>query len=404
MSEKLTDIKIKSLKPKAKPYTVSDGTIGGLVVAVSTAGKKVFRLKYKFQGKAQQLTLGAYPTFGLADAREMAQAAKKQLAQGKDPATAKQAEKAKTRAGEATFRSVAGEWLASKQRAWSPVHLDDTVKKLELHVLPRFGDKPIAEVAKADIKPVLDTLQAQGKFATLKKVRSIVSQVLRHGIDTEIPGVVADWTTQLQRQYVSPVSRQTHRAAITDPRDVRRLIKAIDSYESTSLLTCLALRFSALTFARPGEIRHAEWSEIDWEAKLWRIPADKMKARKPHVVPLAQQTIAVLEELKPLSGHSKFLFPSVRAAGLPMSEATITAALRRMGYAKDEMCAHGFRGMASTILNENGKNRDWIEMQLAHSPRDAVRFAYNHAEFLKDREKMMQWWADYLYGNISNLQ
>ncbi|MDR2605501.1 MAG: integrase arm-type DNA-binding domain-containing protein, partial [Desulfovibrio sp.] len=297
MSEKLTDTKIRSLKPEAKPYTASDGTVGGMVVAVSTAGKKVFRLKYNFQGKAQQLTLGPYPELSLAEAREMALEARRQIRQGIDPAAAKKAEKAKVKANGQTFQAVAEEWIAAQTPRWSAVHLDDVQKILNLHVFPRIGSQPIASVTKADIKAILDTLQAQGKIPTLKKVRSHISLILRHGIDTEIPGVTVDWTTQLRgSQY--QMLRATNRAAITDPSDARKLMKAIDSYESTSPLTCLALKFSALTFARPGEIRHAEWTEIDWDAKLWRIPANKMKMGKLHVVPLSKQAIDVLEQLK----------------------------------------------------------------------------------------------------------
>jgi len=393
----LTDTKIKLLKPKSKPYKVSDGTIGGLHVAVSTAGGKVFCLAYKFDGKWRLLRLGAWPVFSLEEARDLARDAKKQIALGKDPAAAKKAEKGKVRAEKTTFRMVAAQWLRWRQSALGAVTVDDTIKRLEKHVLPRFGDKPVAKVGKADIKAVLDTLQAQEKYQTLKKVQNNISQILRYAIDQEMPGVEVDWTQQVHRQYARVALREKHRAAITDPRDARRLIKAIDGYESTSRLTCLALKFSALTFARPGEVRHAEWTEIDWDAKLWRIPAEKMKARKPHLVPLATQTISVLEQLQPISGHGKYLFPSIRTAERPMSEITVLAALRRLGYEKHEMCAHGFRGMASTILNENGVNRDWIEMQLAHSPRDTVRSAYNHAEFLEDRRNMMQWWADFLY-------
>ena len=360
-SMKLTDLKIKGLKPKDKPYKVSDGSIGGLFVAVATSGKKVFRLSYKFQGKFQQLTLCPYPEFSLADAREKALVAKKQIAQGLNPAAVKQEKKALRKAGQISVRIIADEWVAMRTPEWSPVHLEDTQQKLNLHILPSFGDKPIAEVTKADIKTVLDILQAQGKFATLKKVRSIISALLRHALENEVPGMVADWTDQLRRQYSSPISKS--RAALTTPKQAEGLIKAIEGYEETSLLTCLALKFSALTFARPGEIRHAEWSEIDTAEKLWRIPAEKMKMRQPHLVPLSRQTLDVLEQLKPLTAHSKYLFPSVRSADRPMSEATITAALRRMGFSKDEMCAHGFRGMASTLLNEQGYNRDWIYTQ-----------------------------------------
>jgi integrase len=265
---------------------------------------------------------------------------------------------------------------------------------LNRHILPRYGDKPIAVLSKADVKAVLDALQAQGKFATIKKVRSITSLVLRYAMETDVPGIDTDWTAKLGKQYSNPT--QQHRAAITTFKDVKGLMLAIEAYRETSVLTYLALRFSALTFARPGEIRHAEWTEIDWDKELWRIPAEKMKMRQPHLVPLATQTLELLEQLEPISGHGKYLFPSVRTDECPMSEATITAALRRMGYGKEEMCAHGFRGMASTLLNENGHNRDWIERQLAHGESDAVRAAYNHADFLKDRRKMMQWWANRL--------
>lgn len=391
----LTETKLKNLKPKDKPYKVADGTVGGLHVAVSIAGGRSFRLAYKFEGKHQQLTLGSYPELSLAEARDLARKAKKQRSQGTSPAVAKKAEKAKVRAGEITFRSVACEWLALGQARWSQVHKDDTERKLELYAFPRFGDKPVADVGKDDIKPVLDTLQAQQKFPTLSKVRSILSQILQYAQDKEIPGVTADWTGQFRRQY-SASTPQRHRAAITDPRRVKDLMKAIDAYEDVSLLTCLALKFSALTFCRPGEVRHAEWAEIDFERKLWRIPASKMKMKLEHLVPLATQTLELLEKLKPLSMHSKYLFPSVRSANNPMSEITVLAAIRRMGFTKEEMTAHGFRGMASTLLNEHGYHSDWIEWQLAHRPQDTVRASYNHAKFLEGRREMMQWWANYL--------
>ena len=393
----LTDTKLRTLKAKDKPYKVPDGTIGGLHVAVSKVGGKAFRLAYKFEDKHQLLTLGTYPIMTLAEARDAALIAKKQLAQGVNPTTTKKAEKTKVRAASVTFRSVAREWLAFRQPELSQTHWDDTKEKLELHVYPRFGDKAIAEVGKADIKTALDTLQAQRKFATLKKIRTIVSQILRYAIDREHAGVV-DWAAQLQGQYPNPVSLQKHRAAITDPRQVKGLMQAIEGYAEISMLTCLALKFSALTFCRPGEVRHAEWTEFDFDNRLWRIPADKMKMKQPHLVPLARQTMEVLEQLKPLSGHTRYLFPSVRTIGRCMSEATITGALRRLGYTTDQMCAHGFRGMASSILNEKGFNRDWIERQLAHTPLDKVRAAYLHTEFLDGRREMMQHWADFLCG------
>lgn len=294
-----------------------------------------------------------------------------------------------------TFQLVANEWLNLKKPEWAQVHYEDTCQKLNLHVLPRIGCLPIAEIGKSDVKAILDNLQAQEKFETLKKVRSIVSQILQYAMDHELPDVMIDWTHQLKRQYSSPPVK--HRAAITEPAKVGELMRAIEAYKEVNLLTAIALKFSAYTFCRPGEIRNAEWAEIDWKNKLWRIPANKMKMKQPHLVPLTEQTLKLLEQLQPISGDGKYLFPSVRTKQRPMSEATVTAAIRRMGYSKDEMCAHGFRGMASTLLNEQGFNSDWIERQLAHSPKDKVRAAYNHSDFLQDRRAMMQAWANRLY-------
>ena len=392
-TKNLTDTQLKSVKPKDKPFKISDGTVPGLFVYVPATGTKIFRLKYSFQGKEQLLTLGHYPAFSLAEAREAALGAKKMLAHGQNPAAAKKEAMAKAASNDLLFKTIAHQWLELKKPEWSKVHLDDTLQKLNLHILPHIGHYPIAEVDKAKIKTILDSLQAQNKFATLKKVRSAIAQIIQYALDLEIHGVV-DCTNQLRRQYSSPAAQ--NRAAITKPGEVGGLMKSIEAYKEVSLMTALALKFSALTFCRPGEIRRAEWAEIDLENSLWRIPASKMKSGQPHTVPLASQTIELLAALKPITGHSIYLFPSTRSVSQPMSEMTVTAALRRMGYAKEEMCAHGFRGMASTLLNEKGYNRDWVERQLAHGPRDKVRAAYNHAEFLPERRKMMQEWADYI--------
>ena len=393
-AKNLTDSALKAFKPKDRPYKPSDGTIGGLHVVVYSSGKKVFRLTYAFHGKTKTLTIGSYPEISLAEAREKALEAKKQIQHGQDPNEVKKAAKEQPTADATTFRHIASKWLTLRKPEWSPVHFDDTDQKLNLHVLPRLGDIPIAAVSKADIKAILDTLQAQSKFATRKKVNSIISQVMQYALVLDTPGVVADFTQQLKRQYSTPPVK--NRAALTTPAHVGGLMRAIEAYNETSRITAIALKFSALTFCRPGEIRQAEWVEIDLTDNVWRIPESKMKAKQPLIVPLARQTQALLEHLRPLTGHSRYLFPSTRTPERPMSEATITVALRRMNFSKDEMCAHGFRGTASTLLNEKGFNRDWIERQLAHGPKDKVRAAYNHSEFLADRCMMMQWWADYL--------
>ena len=396
-SKALTDVAIKALKPRDKPYRVMDGKVPGLLLAVSLAGTKVFRLSFRYEGKFQLLTLGRYPDLSLTDARIAALEAKKAIKAGVNPAAEKQKSKAQAKAEGLTFGAVVAEWLQKAEPGWSEVHIRDTRQKLDCHILPRIGSISIAEVGRAEVKAILDTLDARGKVPTIKKCRGIISQVFQYALANDIQGVSFDPTTLLRGKGLFTAHKPQHRAALTSPKDIARLMKAIVSYEETSRQTCLALKFSALTFCRPGEIRHAEWGELDFDDALWRIPAEKMKMGEPHMVPLATQTIALLHELRPMTGHSKYLFPSLRSPDRPMSEATVTAALRRMGFTKDEMVAHGFRGMASTRLNEMGYNRDWIERQLAHGEKDKIRAAYNFSDFLNDRRRMMQDWADYLY-------
>ena len=394
----ISDAGLKSLKLKDKPYKVSVGGdgVGGLHVLVFPSGTKVFKLAYHFGGKEKLFTIGKYGEFSLAEARDKAREAKRLIAQGEDPSALKKKNQAKAKADALSFREVAESWLALRQEEWSVVHFEDIRQKLSLHVFSVIGEKAVKDVGKAEIRAILDSLQAQKKAPTLKKVRGAISQILRYAIDREIPGVEVDWAAQLRGvQYSNPEPK--HRAALTKPKEVGALMRAIESYREVSVQVALALRFSALTFARPGEIRKAEWSEIDLEEKLWRIPAGKMKMKQPHLVPLAEQTVELLSELQAISGQKKYLFPASWGGERPMSEATVLAALRRMGFAKEEMSAHGFRGMASTLLHENGFNHGWIERQLAHSERDRVSAAYNHSEFLKDRRNMVQWWADFLY-------
>ena len=393
----LSDAGLKALKPKGKFYTRSVGGdgVGGLYVMVFPSGTKVFKLSYHVGGKEKLLTIGKYGEFSLAEARDKAREAKRLIAQGEDPSALKKQDRAKAKADSLTFQEVAEQWLILRQAEWSAVHLKDTRQKLDLHVYPIIGGKSVRDVGKAEIRVILDSLQAQQKAPTLQKIRGALSQILRYAIDTEIPGVQIDWASQLRgKQYSNPAPQ--HRAALTTPQEVGALMRAIDSYRDTSHLTALALRFSALTFSRPGEIRRAEWSEIDWQEKLWRIPASKMKMKQPHLVPLARQTLELLGELRAISGQKTYLFPASWGGERPMSEATVLAALRRMGFSKEQMSAHGFRGMASTLLHENGFNHAWIERQLAHSERNKVSAAYNHSEFLVDRRNMMQWWADHL--------
>ena len=375
----ISDMGLKSLKPKDKFYKVSVGGdgVGGLHVLVFPTGTKVFKLAYRFGNKEKLLTIGKYGDFSLSDARDKAREARRLIAQGEDPSARKKREKAETKADALSFRDVAEQWLNLRHVEWSAVHLDDNRKMLRLHVYPAIGEKAVKDVGKTEVRGILDNLQAQKKVSTLKKIRSTISQILRYAIDIEIPGVEVDWAAQLRgKQYSSPEPK--HRAALTTPKKVGALMRAIESYRDTSHLTALALYFSALTFCRPGEVRYAEWSEIDWPEKLWRIPSDKMKMKQPHLVPLARQTLEFLGELREISGQKKYLFPALWGGERPMSEATVLAALRRMGFSKEEMSAHGFRSMASTLLHENGFNHAWIERQLAHSERNKVSAAFNH--------------------------
>ena len=393
----ISDVALKALKPKNKFYTVAVGGdgVGGLHVMVFPSGTRVFKLAYRFDGKEKLYTIGKYGEFSLSEARDIAREIKRQIIRGQDPSAIKKQNKAKAKTEGLAFRAVAEQWLALRYGEWSDGYLSDNKQILNLYVYPSIGERAIKDVGKAEIRIILDSLQAQNKAPTLKKVRGLISQILRYAIDIDIPGVEVDWAAQLRgRQYSSPEPRP--RAALTTPKEVGSLMRAITAYRETSVLTALALYFSALTFCRPGEIRRAEWAEIDWQEKLWRIPASKMKMKQAHLVPLATQTLKLLDELRAISGHKKYLFTAFWGGERPMSEATVLAALRRMGFSKDEMCAHGFRGMASTLLHENGFNHDWIERQLAHSERNSVSAAYNHSEFLADRRKMMQWWADYL--------
>ena len=395
----LTDSALRALKPappgKEQGYKKMLGGVPGLHVAVYPSGAKVFKLSYAINGKETMYSIGRYPELSLADARAKGLELRQGIAQGIDPNLTRKEARVRAQIAATTFKTVAQDWLLRRQPEWSAIHFADNQQKLVLHIYPSIGDKPISTVTKADIRAILDTLQAQQKAPTLKKVRSIISQIFKNVMDKEIPGVEVDWASQLRgKQYSNPEPK--HRAAITTPQGAGQLMRLIESYRDFGIVTAIAMRFSALTFCRPGEVRHAEWVEIDWDAKLWRIPASKMKMGQPHLVPLAKQTLELLQELREYTGHQRYLFPSTWGTGKPMSEATVLAALRRMGFGKDEMSAHGFRGMASTLLHESGFNHAHIERQLAHSERNKVSAAYNHSEFLADRRTMMQTWADYL--------
>ena len=381
----LTDIKIKAAKAQEKRYSINDGD--GLYLEIMPSGKKIWRLRYARDGKYTKHTIGEYPTITLQDARERRGLLRQKLRDGEPLAEKKKRS--------TLFYDIAMEWAdAHDLKIANEKDRIKTRGRMKNHLLPYLGDKEIADIKPLDILPVLQRLAENGHYEMLARIRSICSQIFRYAVATGRAD--SDPTYALRGAIVVP--KQRHYSSITQPKEVGALLRAIDVYPRD--VVRYAMQFSALTFCRPGEIRHAEWSEIDWEKLEWRIVAEKMKMRRPHIVPLSEQAIGVLKKVQDFTKHGRYIFPSNRtpSGSRPMSDATVLVALRSLGYTKEQMTAHGFRSMASTLLNENGFHPDWIERQLAHVEGNSVRAAYNYAEYLPERRKMMQWWADYLDG------
>ena len=385
----LTDLAVKNAKPGQKTVRLRDDR--GLYLEISPKGGKWWRLRYMIKGKANMLSLGVYPDVSLKEARERRDEARKLIANGIDPSQARKEEKAEAAVEALTFEHVAREWYERFKSKWSPSHALDVIQRLEKNVFPSLGPRPICDITAPELLAAVRLIEARGAVESARRVMQMCGQVFRYGVATG----QADRDIAADLRGSLPPAREKHHASLTDPKAVAQLLRAIDGYQG-SMVACCALRLAPLVFVRPGELRHAEWSEIDLDKAEWRIPAAKMKMREQHIVPLSRQAVAILRELHPLTGNGRYVFPSVRTSARPMSENTVLAALRRMGYTKDEMTGHGFRSMASTLLNEMGWNRDAIERQLAHAERNAVRAAYNFAEFLPERRRMMQAWADYL--------
>jgi integrase len=388
----LNDTLIRSLKPTGKPKKHFDG--GGMFLFVTATGSKLWRMVYHFDKKEKLLSFGEYPTVSLKDARERREDAKRLLAQGIDPGAHKKAIVAKRIAEQAnSFKNIALEWHENHTEQFTASHRAHVLHRLNDYLFPALGSIAISKLEPQDLLTVARAAEKKGVQVIPHILVQLVGQIMRYAIATGRAkhNIAADLRGALKPR------RGKHRAAITDPEKIGPLLRAIDGYPGYFPLCC-ALRLAPLVFTRPKELCAAEWSEIDLETKEWRIPAARMKMRRLHIVPLSDQAVRILEELQPYSGGGKYLFPSVRTDDRHITTATMLLALRRMGYGKHEHCTHGFRGMASTILNELGYNRDWIESQLAHSEMNGVRAAYNHAQYLPERRKMMQAWADYLDG------
>jgi len=386
----LTVVEVKSAKPKEKAYKLADER--GLYLLINPNGSKLWKLKYRFAGIEKKLSLGAFPTVSLSDARNQRDEARKQLTNNIDPGVLKNSIKRSSKlAAENSFEAIAREWHAKFTPKWTKEHGERILIRLEQNVFPWIGRRPIMEVTTPELLSALRRVESRGAIETAHRILQICGQVFRYGIATG--RAERDLSADL-RGALAPV-RKKHHASITDPTEVGKLLRVINDYEGFFVTKC-ALQLAPLFFVRPGELRRAEWSEFDLEKAEWRIPAEKMKMREMHIVPLCTQAIAILQELKAFTGEGIYVFPGVRNKKRPMSENTVLGALRRLGYTTDEMTGHGFRSMASTLLNEQGWNRDAIERQLAHAERNNIRAAYNYAEYLPERRKMMQHWANYL--------
>jgi integrase len=391
-TDMLTDTAMRCFKATEKTQKLFDG--GGLYLMVPPTGGKLWRLDYRFEGKRKTLALGAYPAVSLKEARQKREDAKELLAKGIDPSAHKQAIKAAVRAEtENTFEIIAREWFAKYSAGWSEANRVKVLTRQINYIFPFIGGKPIREVTAPELLEALRHIEKRGTLDTAHRALQDCSRIFRYAIATGR----GERDTATDLRGALPPAKEGSFATITEPNGVGQLLRAADGYGG-GIVVASALRLAPLVFVRPGELRRAEWTEFNLDGAEWRIPAERMKMRQQHIVPLARQALDILRTLHKFTGHGQFLFPSPRTDARPISDVALLAALRRMGYSREEMTVHGFRSMASTLLNEQGYNRDWIERQLAHGERNSIRAAYNYAEYLPERRRMMQEWADYLDG------
>ena len=392
--QKLTAPAVTQAKPKPKPYSLSDG--GGMYLLVN-ATAKYWRYDYRFAGKRKTLALGVYPATSLKQAREKHQRARENLANGIDPSAHKKATSAATHAALAnSFELLAIEWSKTRSKK-----SESTEKRqnalLEKDLLPHIGNRPIADIKAPELLKTLRKIESRGAIETAHRAKRLAGQIFRYAVATG--RAERDPSVDLKDALTQPT--RTHFNSITEPAEVGPLIAAIDNYKATPAVMA-ALKLSPLFLCRPGELRHLEWSEVNFSESRIELPAPKMKMKEPHIIPLASQAIAILRELQPITGRGKYVFPSARGASRPLSENGVRTALRTLGYTNDQISPHGFRAMARTILDEVlDFPVDWIEHQLAHSVKDANGRAYNRTKHLPQRKKMMQTWADYLDGLLN---
>jgi integrase len=386
----LTDLEVKRAKAKDKPYKLGDG--GGLFLWTTPSGGKLWRWSYRFEGKQKLMTLGRYPDVSLASARERHASARRTLASDIDPMAERKAEKtAELVASENSFASIAGQWLDHWQHGKSSRHVDSTRRRLKANILPTLGARPIAQIEAPELVTMVKAIEQRGARDIAKRALETTGQIFRYGIAHGY--AKRNPAGEIRPGDVLKTTRKVNYARI-DAKELPNLLRQIEVYPGTHV-TRLAIKLMALTFVRTSELIGAKWAEFDLKGARWNIPEERMKMRTPHIVPLATQAMEILGTLRELVGKSEWLFPGDRNPKRPMSNNTILKGLERMGY-KGKMTGHGFRGIASTILHEQGYSHEHIELQLAHAPRNAVSAAYNHALHLKARTKMMQDWADFM--------
>lgn len=394
---------IKAIKPGDARSRLRDGA--GLYLRLFVnGGSHGWRFDYSFNGRRNTLSMGTYPETSLSLARKKADEARKLVSAGTDPSDLRKevrAERVLRRTAQQrsaaglppidSFEAVAREWHTKNEPTWAPSHSSKIIRRLEQDVFPWIGAKPVGTIRPTELLALLKRVEERGAIETTHRVQQNCGQVFRYAVAT---GRAESDPSRDLRGALTPWKPE-HYLTLTDARDVGRLLRDIEAYEGGFITKC-AMKLSPLLFVRPGELRRAQWSEINFDAAEWRIPAAKMKDRVMHIVPLARQAVNILRDLHPLTGASSWVFPGIRTNGEPMSENTVNAALRRLGYDRTMITAHGFRGMASTLLHECGWPSDVIERQLSRAERNAVKAAYNHAEHLPARRKMMQAWADHL--------
>lgn len=388
----LSDPQIKKAKPADKPYKLADEK--GLYLLVNAAGK-YWRMDYRFAGKRKTLALGVYSDVGLSRAREKRDEARRRLSDGIDPGELKKTTKARQAESAAnSFESIAREWFIKAYAGKAESTRVKTLTRLEQDVFPMIGGKPVSAITAGDVRGVVERIEQRGALDIARRAFNYIGRTLRYA---DSRGLVArDVSASIDLNLILTNRETKHHAALTDPVAVGGLMRAIDGFTGSFVTVC-ALKLSALTFGRPGEVRHAEWTEIDLDGATWSIPGRKMKMGIDHIVPLSAQAVAILREVHAVTGRGLYVFPSERGGSRPMSENTVNAALRRMGFTREEMTAHGFRALARTLLDEVlGFRPDFIEHQLAHAVKDPNGRAYNRTAHLSERRKMMQGWADYL--------